>query len=116
MELLLSTKLLLPRIRVNLVARPRLLTRLTEGLGRNLTLISAPAGFGKTSLVREWVRAIQQAADQEGRTGYRVAWFSLEHGDNDPTRFWTYLIPALNQTENTETRLGEGALSMLQSP
>ena len=71
---LLTTKLYIPPPRPNLVPRPRLIERLNEGLRRKLTLISAPAGFGKTTLLNEWV------------AGYRgpVAWVSLDEGDNDP--------------------------------
>ena len=76
---LLSTKLYIPLPRPNLVLRPRLIERLDEGLhlGRKLTLISAPAGFGKTTLINEWVTG--------GR--WPVAWLSLDKEDNDPARF-----------------------------
>src|SRR6266567_7317233 len=100
---ILSTKLYLPRLRPNVVSRPRLLDRLNEGLHRNLTLISAPAGFGKTTLVSEWV---------EG-SGRPTAWLSLDEGESDPTRFLTYLVAALQTIAAT---IGEGVLSALQSP
>src|SRR5918995_3020133 len=74
---LLATKLHLPRPPQGLVARPRLLDRLDDGLARELTLISAPAGFGKTSLLADW--------SQRGER--RVGWLSLDAGDNDPVRF-----------------------------
>jgi len=100
---ILATKLYIPRLRPNVVIRPRLLERLNEGLHRNLILISAPAGFGKTTLVSEWVEGIEQP----------TAWLSLGEGDNDPTRFLTYLVAAL---QTIATTLGEGVLGVLQSP
>ena len=108
---LLTTKLFIPPTRPELVLRPRLIERLDGGLHRKLTLISAPAGFGKTTLVSEWVR----------RTGavtapLRVAWLSLDEGDNDYARFLTYFITALNRIEGIDNTLGKRALSMLQSP
>ncbi|HWI66125.1 MAG TPA: hypothetical protein VNT75_30205, partial [Symbiobacteriaceae bacterium] len=85
---LLATKLYLPPTRPNLVPRPRLTARLSEGLQRPLTLVSAPAGFGKTTLLSEW------RATPEGQN-YPLAWLSLDGGDNDPGRFWAYLLAAL---------------------
>src|SRR3989304_4674260 len=84
---ILATKLYIPPSRPKIVLRPRLIERLNEGLssGCKLTLISASAGFGKTTLVSEWVASC----------GQPVAWLSLDEGDNDPTRFLTYLIAAL---------------------
>ncbi len=86
---LLWTKLHIPAARANLVARPRLLAPLSEGLrlGRRLTLVSAPPGFGKTTLIREWALA----------TGRPVAWLSLDEGDGDPGRFLRYVAAALEQ-------------------
>ena len=102
---LLLTKLYVPPPRPNLVLRPRLVERLNEGLsaGRKLTLISAPAGFGKTTLVSEWVAGCERP----------VAWLSLDEGDNDPTRFLTYLVAAL---QTIAANIGEGVLAVLQSP
>ena len=102
---LLLTKLYIPPSRSNVVLRPRLLERLNEGLssGRKLTLISAPAGFGKTTLVSEWI------ADY----GKSVAWLSLDEGDNDPICFLTYFIAAL---QTITANIGERVLSVLQSP
>ena len=82
---ILTTKLYIPPPRPKAVLRPRLIERLNEGLQRKLTLISAPAGFGKTTLVSEWVAGC----------GRPVAWLSLDEGDNDPARFLTYLVAAL---------------------
>src|SRR6266699_2112894 len=90
------------RPRPNVVSRPRLLERLNEGLHRKLTLIAAPAGFGKTTLVSEWVKGIERPA----------AWLSLDEGDNDPTLFLTYLVAALQTIAPT---IGEGVLGVLQS-
>lgn len=86
-ESLLRTKLFIPTVRQNLVHRPHLIKRLNQGLqqGHKLTLVSAPAGFGKSTLVSEWV------AESERPT----AWLSLDQGDNDPVRFWTYLVAAI---------------------
>ncbi len=100
---ILATKLYIPRLRPNMVSRPRLLERLNEGLHRNLILISAPAGFGKTTLVSQWVLECERPA----------AWLSLDAGDNDPTRFLTYLVAAL---QTIAPALGQGVLSALQSP
>lgn len=85
---LLTTKLYLPTARPNLVLRHRLTERLVAGLRRPLTLVSAPAGFGKTTLLCEW------RATAEGRA-YSLAWLSLDQGDNDPARFWAYVMAAL---------------------
>ena len=75
---LLKTKLYIPPVRPELVSRPRLIERLNAGLQRKLTLISAPAGFGKTTLLSEW--ASQRAS--ESTSGRPVAWVSLDEGDN----------------------------------
>jgi LuxR family maltose regulon positive regulatory protein len=115
---LLRTKLYIPAPRPQLVPRPRLIERLHAGLHRKLTLISAPAGFGKTTLVSKWVAG----QDRRGPK-VRIAWLSLDEGDNDPTRFLTYLIASLQEAlQIVEARpepagnIGQGALSALQSP
>jgi LuxR family maltose regulon positive regulatory protein len=84
---LLRTKLYVPPSRSELVSRPRLIERLNEGIhsARKLTLISAPAGFGKTTLLSDWARQADRPA----------AWLSLDEGDDDPVRFWAYLTAAL---------------------
>src|SRR5690349_1262844 len=86
---LLEAKLHVPRWRRSLVARPRLSERLSRGAESALTLVSAPAGFGKTTLLAEWlaVAAVEERS---------VAWLSLDQRDNDPALFWTYLVAALN--------------------
>ena len=100
---LLTTKLYIPPVRPTLVARPRLIACLAEGLSRPLTLISAPAGFGKTTLVSEWVAGC----------GQPVAWLSLDAGDNDPARFLAYLVAAL---QTLFAGIGAGVLAALESP
>src|SRR4028118_375918 len=100
---ILATKLYLPPPRPRVVLRPRLIERLNEGLHRKLTLISAPAGFGKSTLVSGWVAGCDRPA----------AWLSLDEGDNDPTRFLAYLVAAL---QTIAPNIGEGVLSALQSP
>jgi len=104
--LLLETKLHLPRRRRGLVARPRLSERLSRGAESVLTLVSAPAGFGKTTLLAEWLAA----APADGRS---VAWLSLDERDNDPALFWTYLVAAL---KTAVPGVGANTLSLLQSP
>src|SRR5581483_1863915 len=101
---LLETKLRVPRWRRSLVARPRLSERLDRGTESALTLVSAPAGFGKTTLLAEWL-AVAAAG------GRPVAWLSLDQRDNDPVLFWTYLVAALN----TGTPRG-GPSALLQPP
>jgi LuxR family maltose regulon positive regulatory protein len=103
---LVYTKLRPSQARPTLVARPRLTARLEREAGRRLTLISAPAGFGKTTLLYEWT--ISRAF-----AGRSVAWVSLDEGDNDPVRFLTYLVAALGTIEEG---FGEGILSSLRAP
>ncbi|MBE7553459.1 MAG: helix-turn-helix transcriptional regulator [Anaerolineales bacterium] len=105
-RLLLQTKLYIPQTRVaNLVPRPRLIEQLNEGLHRtpSVILISAPAGFGKTTLVSDWLH----------QNKVPTAWLSLDEGDNDPTRFLTYLVAALQTIAPT---IGADVLAMLHSP
>ena len=99
---IVATKLYLPRLRSNVVSRPRLIERLNEGLHGKLTLISAPAGFGKTTLVSQWVTSSERA----------VAWLSLDEGENDPISFLTYLVSAVQTIAATP---GEGVLRALQA-
>ena len=100
---LLTTKLFVPSRGANLVSRPSLIQRLNDGLHRKLTLISAPAGFGKTTLVTEWLSGVD----------YPHAWLSLDEEDNDPARFFAYLLAAL---QNIAPQIGQMAQAMLQSP
>src|SRR3712207_6545410 len=100
---ILTTKLYVPPPRPHAVLRPRLTGRLNEGLHRKLTLIAAPAGFGKTTLLSDWVAACQRP----------TAWLSLDAGENDPARFLAYLVAALQTVAPT---IGAAMLSVLQSP
>ena len=109
---ILLTKLFIPPARPELVTRPRLIEQLNHNLHRKLTLISAPAGFGKTTLVTDWL----QSQGDNASSPFLLGWLSLNEGDNDPVRFLTYLISALNRIQGLETEIGVGALQMLQSP
>jgi LuxR family maltose regulon positive regulatory protein len=102
---LLATKLYVPPSRRRVVLRPRLIERLNEGLaaGHKVTLVSAPAGFGKSTMVAEWVAGC----------GRPVAWLSLDEGDSDLSRFLTYLIAAL---QTVAPGIGDGVLTALWSP
>ena len=106
---LLSTKFSIPPLRTGLVSRPHLIERtetdlLQDGVfGRRLTLISAPAGYGKTTLAIDWLQ----------RLNLPVAWLSLDEADNDPRRFITYVIAAMR---NINENIGGTATAMLQSP
>jgi LuxR family maltose regulon positive regulatory protein len=102
---LLHTKLAPPRPQPSLVPRPALLARLDAGLGRKVTLVAAPAGFGKSTLVAEWTARL----GREGATP--VAWLALDAGDNDPNRFWRYAITACRAFDD---RLGREALAALR--
>ena len=116
---LLTTKLYIPPLRQELVSRPRLIERLNAGLDRKLTLISAPAGFGKTTLLSEWISALElrtvkstRVREPQLKTHNRVAWLSLDEGDNDAGRFWTYVIAAL---QTIAPELGATTLALLES-
>ncbi len=100
---ILATKLYIPPLRPHVVLRPRLIERLNEGLHHKLTLIAAPAGFGKTTLVSAWLAGCDR----------QVAWLSLDKGDSDPTLFLTYLVAAL---QTIAPDMGGGVLGALQSP
>ncbi|TME36030.1 MAG: helix-turn-helix transcriptional regulator, partial [Chloroflexi bacterium] len=102
---LLETKLFIPRPRAGLVARPRLIERLNQASAGKLTLVSAPAGFGKTTLLAEWL-----ATAKPGKQ--RVAWLALDQSDNDPAFFWSYVIAALQTVQGD---LGQSTLALLQS-
>lgn len=102
---LLQTKLHLPPLRADAVPRARLVERLRETahLGQTLILVSAPAGFGKSTLIRDW-------AEQEK---IRLAWLALDEADNDPARFWTYCIAAL---QTVAPQVGRTALPQVYAP
>jgi len=101
---LLTTKLYFPPMRSNLVSRPHLVECLHNGLHGPLTLVSAPAGYGKTTLMSEWRACVG--------CDYSTAWLSLDNDDNDSTRFLTYIIAAL---ATLKPGFGEIALGLLQS-
>jgi LuxR family maltose regulon positive regulatory protein len=103
---LLETKLYVPRLRRGLVARPRLIERMGRGAESKLTLISAPAGFGKTTLLTEWLAAVPGSERS-------AAWLSLDQNDNQPAFFWTYLMAAL---QTVAPGVGARALFLLQGP
>ena len=87
---LLATKLHRPRPSVGFVPRPRLVDRLERSVAEQLVLVSAPAGFGKTSLLADWA----------GQSRWPVAWLSLDRGDDDPARFWRHLTAALDRVRS----------------
>lgn len=104
----MATKLYIPPPPSHGVLRPRLIERLNEGLHRKLTLISAPAGFGKTTLVSAWIAGRSRECEPVVCT----AWLSLEEGDSDPARFLAYLVAALR---TVAPNIGERVLDALQS-
>jgi LuxR family transcriptional regulator, maltose regulon positive regulatory protein len=111
---IVATKLYIPPPRPKVVLRPGQIEWLNQGLlqnrgfGRKLTLISAPAGFGKTTLVSTWVAGCERLEPK-----VRVAWLSLDETDNDPTCFLTYLVAAL---QTVAPEIGKGAMDALQTP
>lgn len=112
-EAVLATKLFFPRSRPELVPRPLLVERLDEGLrlGHRLILVSAPAGYGKTTLVSAWLQTLAASSSPEGQK--RAAWLSLDEADNDPFRFFTYLVAALQLLDE---RVGQEAQALLALP
>ncbi len=104
---LLRTKFYVPPMRSELVSRPRLIERLNAGLCGILTLISAPAGFGKTTLLSEWAAQVDRVKPQ-----IRFSWLSLDDGDNDPVRFLAYLIAAM---QHADPSIGQGIVQALRS-
>lgn len=112
----IRTKLLVPQILRTLVARPRLIEQLNTGHERKLTLVSAPAGFGKTTLVAHWLhhQAAKPLSHHPALTAnLGVAWVSLAEGDNHPQQFWGYLLEAL---ETSQPGLGTPYLALFQLP
>ncbi len=134
---LLTTKLQLPILRKDAIPRGRLIERLStdlwqeNGFVRKLTLVSAPAGFGKTTLVSEWLSALTFAPSQSNplgppslgdklgeapNGGVRAAWLSLDDSDNDPVRFLTYIIAALRQIQPEFGRQTQAIMQLPQPP
>ncbi len=113
---ILYTKLYIPPTRPDMVPRLRLIERLNNGLHRKLTLISAPAGFGKSTLLSEWVQALRSDPEASKNPKLEVAWLSLDEGENDPTRFLAYVIAALKQINRLGADFGKSSMTMLQSP
>jgi LuxR family maltose regulon positive regulatory protein len=105
--LLLATKLFVPQPRPGLVIRPRLVERLNDALVYGLVVVSAPAGFGKTTVVSQW--AVQS------KERVAIAWVSLDDGDNDPVRFWDYFIAALKTFKPAAGEAGSAVLHSEQS-
>jgi LuxR family maltose regulon positive regulatory protein len=117
--MLLKTKLAIPFTRPKLVSRPRLIERLNAGLQCKLTLISAQAGFGKTTLLGEWISQLSAGSfhlADGSPPAYsllptpKIAWISLDEGDNDPARFLAYLLGALQQVDETIGRSTQAGL------
>ena len=102
---LVQTKLYIPQVRRGLVPRPRLSERLNPATQPRLTLISAPPGFGKTTLLAAWLAAAPDAARP-------VAWVSLEESERERDSFWTYVVTALDAAAG----VGAGTLPLLQTP
>ena len=108
-DTLLATKIRIPPLRSNLVNRSHLIQRLNDGISQNrrLSLLSAPAGYGKSTLLSEWVSQLD----------IPTAWLSLETGENSPTRFWSYFVTALSSIPPLQQAgFGESLLQALQSP
>jgi len=116
---LLATKLRVPRVRAGLVQRPHLLDQLCRSFDRPVTLISAPAGFGKSTLLGHWIAECRTPASEwklpvpfEAACAPRWCWLALDEGDNDPVRFWRYAVAAFN---TVVPGIGEGVRSLLRS-
>ena len=112
---LLATKLNPPPANPRLVRRERLIARLAEALQSNqrLTLICAPAGYGKTTLVSQWIQQQEERKPTGSKPALHVVWLSLDPGDNDLARFTAYLVAALQQIRGN---LGQGTLAALGAP
>src|ERR671917_323394 len=106
---LLVTKLAVPSTRASLVPRPRLIQRLEEGLEAQLILVSAPAGFGKSTLLGAW-------ASELSGSGRPMAWYSLDSGDNDPVRFWRYFVTAMDLLQPGSGKTAQALLGSPQAP
>ncbi len=105
---LLRTKWAIPPLASDAVPRPRLLARLQSGLDHRLILVSAPAGFGKTTLLNQWVHSQAET--------FKAAWLSLDPGENDPFRFWRYLLSALKAAVPELVEKTSGLFKYLSGP
>ena len=119
-DVLLTTKFQIPPAHPNLIERPRLFEQLDDGLSYPVMLVSAPAGFGKTTIISAWLHRIQNTergvkneGDLAGPSSIRVAWLSLTEEDNDENRFFTYLSKAL---DSWNPGLAETVLALLEAP
>src|SRR5262245_22825331 len=101
-DVLLATKIGIPTIRPDLLPRSHLIGRLEEATSRDFVLVSTPPGFGKTTLLASWAK----------RTERPLTWLSLDPDDNDPGRFWRYIVAAVDRVHNG---IGEQALSLLNA-
>lgn len=106
----LRTKLFIPPVPLELVSRPRLIERIDAGIHRKLSLISAPAGFGKTTLLSEWAH---QSTVVNPNSHSSVAWVSLDKNDNDLSRFWAHFIAAL---QTIHLNMDRSVSAMVKSP
>src|SRR5512134_1705583 len=106
----LSTKLYIPPLHASLVRRTRLVQVLEHGYqtGKRVTLVSAPAGFGKTTVIREWITATEP--------GKPFGWLSLDDGDNDPVRFLIYLVSAIQKVNAEIGKTIRASLNSSQIP
>src|SRR5574341_379491 len=102
----LHTKLMPPRLQTSAIQRDDLLRRLDSGLCRKLTLVTAPTGFGKSTLVSMWIASRDFAS----------AWVTLDESDNDPSRFWTYVVSALRTFDSAVGKTTLSALTASQLP
>jgi LuxR family maltose regulon positive regulatory protein len=109
---ILNTKLCLPPVRHNLVLRSRLLRQLDNSLTLPLTLVSAPAGFGKSTLVSQWINTSQLISDPIKH----IAWLSLDEADDQPARFWEYLLAALEMNQGDSLRFETAHLLLQGQP
>src|SRR5512137_3025180 len=111
----LATKLHRPRPTATLVARPRLTQRLDEGLrkGHPLLLVVAPAGYGKTTLVSDWLSEAAERPASFGGAGIPSTWLLLDESDNEPVRFFTYVVAALRKVD---PQVGQSLLDALHTP